>query len=228
MVVGNITPEEAKAVIEQYFGDWKAEGPKPETEYPPVAANKPMAVLVPNTSRVQDEVRLVETVGLTRSHPDYYALQVGLHVLTGAFYATRLYHDLRENNGLVYAVDAFLDAGKTRAVFGVYYGCDPRNVSKAHTIITRDLTDMQTIAVTPEELARAKNLLVHQILLANTSTSGTAMELLHLSQMDLPLDEPFRAARKFEEITALQVKGAFLKWIRPKDFVQVTSGPEPQ
>jgi zinc protease len=228
VVVGNIAPEEARATIEKWFGDWKAIGPKPETEYQPMADNKPAAVVVPNKSRVQDEVTLEETLGMTRSHPDYYPLQVGLHILTGAFYATRLYHDLRENNGLVYAVEAFLNIGKTRSSFGVEYGCNPGNVSKARSIIEQDLADMQANPVTPEELAQAKNLLVHQVLLSNTSTSGIALGLLHLSQMDLPLDEPTRAANKYQEITASQVRSAFSRWIRPAGFVQVTSGPEPQ
>jgi zinc protease len=228
VVVGNITPEEAKATIEKWFGDWKADGPKPETEFLPIADNKPAAVVVPNKSRVQDEVTLEETLGMTRSHPDYYPLQVGLHILTGAFYATRFYHDLRENNGLVYAVEAFLNIGKTRSGFGVEYGCNPLNVSMARSIIERDLADMQVNLVTPEELAQAKNLLIHQVLLSNTSTSGIALGLLHLSQMDLPLDEPSRAADKYRAITALQVRYAFSTWIRPAGFVQITSGPEPQ
>ncbi|HEX9079165.1 MAG TPA: pitrilysin family protein [Desulfuromonadaceae bacterium] len=227
VVVGNITPAEARTAIEKYFGGWKAEGPAPETEYRPVPDNKPSAVVVPDTSRVQDEVRLAETLGVTRAHPDYYPLQVGLHILTGAFYATRLYHDLRESNGLVYAVDAFLDIGKTRSTFGVFYGCNPQNVSKARAIIERDLADMGTNPVTPEELSQAKNLLVHQVLLANTSTTGIALGLLDLSQMDLPLDEPVRAANKYQKITAAQVTSAFSRWIRPAGFVQVTTGPEP-
>ncbi|GFE62641.1 pitrilysin family protein [Geobacter sp. AOG2] len=228
VVVGNITPGEARAVIEKHFGGWKAEGPKPETEYRPVADNKPAAVVVPNNSRVQDEVSLEETLGITRSHPDYYPLQVGLHILTGAFYATRLYHDLRETNGLVYAVDAFLNIGKTRSSFGVDYGCDPRNVSKARSIIERDLADMRTNLVSPDELSQAKNLLVHQVLLSSTSTASIALGLLHLSQLDLPLDEPARAADRYQKVSAAQVRSAFSKWIRPDGFVQVTSGPQPQ
>ena len=128
---------------------------------------------------------------------------------------------------MVYAVDAFLDAGKTRSLFGVDYGCNPGNVSKAQAIIARDLADMQTSLVTARELAQAKNLIVHQIVLSETSTSGIGQELIHLSQMDLPLDEPLRATRKYQDITAAQVKAAFSKWIRPRGFVQVTSGPEP-
>jgi zinc protease len=41
VVIGDITPVQAKAVIDKYFGSWQAEGPKPETEYRPVPANRP-------------------------------------------------------------------------------------------------------------------------------------------------------------------------------------------
>ncbi|NVN92875.1 MAG: insulinase family protein, partial [Desulfuromonadales bacterium] len=228
VVVGNITPADARSIVEKYFGNWKADGPTPETEYQPITDNKPIAVVVPNKSRVQDEVYLAETLTLTRSHQDYYPLQVGLHILTGAFYASRLYQDLREKSGLVYSIEASLNIGKTRSTFDVEYGCNPGNVSKARSIIERDLTDMQKNTVTPEELSQAKNLLVHHVLLSNTSTSGIAMGLLNLSQKDLPLDEPIRAANRYQKITASQVKSAFSKWIRPAGFVQVTSGPEPQ
>jgi len=227
VIIGNIEPAKAKAVIEKYLGGWQAPGPKPETEFQPVADNRPAVVVVPDKSRVQDEVKLAETVGLTRSHPDYYPLQVGIHVLTGAFYATKFYQDLREKSGLVYAVEAHLHAEKTRSTFGVYYGCDPQNVTKARSIIERDLSEMATNLVNPEELAQAKNLLVHQLLLSMTSTKSIALGLLGLSQMDLPLNEPVHAAINYQKITAAQVQAAFSKWIRPTGFVQVTNGPEP-
>ena len=228
VIIGNIEPATAKTVIEKYFGGWHAQGPKPETDFRPVGNNKPASVVVPNKSRVQDEVKLVETVGLTRSDPDYYPLQVGIHVLTGAFYATRLYQDLREKSGLVYSVEAFLHAGKTRSSFGVFYGCDPQNVTKARSIIERDLSEMSTNMVNPEELLQAKSLLVHQLLLSKTSTKSIALGLLGLSQMDLPLDEPIHAAINYQKITADQVKAAFSKSIRPAGFVQVTIGPDPK
>jgi zinc protease len=228
VIIGDIEPAKAKSVIEKYFGGWQAKGPKPETEFQPVSDNKPASVVVPDQSRVQDEVRLAEIVGPTRSHPDYYPLQVGIHVLTGAFYATRLYRDLREKSGLVYAVEAYLHAGKTRSTFGVYYGCDPQNVTKARSIIERDLSEMSTNIVNPEEMSQAKNLLVHQLLLSRTNTKSIAQGLLSLSQMDLPLNEPVHAAINYQKITAAQVRSAFSRWIRPTGFVQVVSGPAPQ
>ena len=226
VVVGNVTPERAKEVVGKYFGGWKAEGPRPETDFPPVPSNAASSAAVPDDSRVQDEVMLAETLGVTRGHPDYYTLQVGNHVLAGAFYATRLYRDLREETGLVYVVQAMLDAGKTRAAYSVFYGCDPGNVSKARALVERDLREMQTKPVSADELRQAKTLLIRKISLSESSVDGIAETLLELSQKELPLDEPVRAAERYRRITADQVRAAFRKWVRPADFVQVTLGPE--
>ena len=166
-------------------------------------------------------------LGLTRTHPDYYPLQVGLHVLSGGFYATRLYHDLRERAGLVYTVEAFLQASKTRSVLGVFYGCDPQNVTKARVRVQHNLAQMVKEPVSRRELRQAKTLLLRQILLERTSTGSIAAEFLRLSMTGLPLDEPARAAQRYRRITAHQVRKAFKRWIRPDAFVQVTRGPNP-
>lgn len=228
VVIGRVEPDMAKNVIEKYFGDWKAEGPKPDTDLPRVPPNNPSVIAVPDLNRVQTEVTLAETLCLTRSDPDYYALQLGRHVLSGAFYATRLYKDLREKSGLVYAVETFLDATKTRSLFGVFYACDPNNVSKARALIERDLIEMQKKDVTSFELNQAKTLMVRQVILSRSSMNEIAENLLALSLEDLPLDEPVRAAKRYLETSALQIKTAFAKWTRPEDFVQVTLGPKPQ
>jgi zinc protease len=228
VILGDVTPEEATEIVKKYFGAWKAVGPKPQTDLPPVPLNKASRKAVPDASRVQDEVILAQTLGLTRSHPDYYVLQVGNNVLSGAFYATRLYRDLREKAGLVYTVESHLEAGKTRAVFEITYACDPPNVPKARTMIVENLKKMQTAPVTPEELQQAKTLLLRRLLLSESSVSGIGQRLLGLSLKDLPLDEPSRAAERYLGATADQVQTAFAKWIRPQGLVQVSIGPKPK
>ena len=68
---------------------------------------------------VQDSVTLAEQLDLNRFDPDYYPLQLGNHVLGGGFYATRLYHDLRQVAGYVYTSMSGMQAGKTRATYEV-------------------------------------------------------------------------------------------------------------
>ncbi|MGB2645214.1 MAG: pitrilysin family protein [Candidatus Acidiferrum sp.] len=228
VVIGDITAAEARSAIEKGFGDWKAGGTKPTVDLPPVPANKASAANIPDPSQLQDSVDLSETVGITRFNPDYYALQMGNHVLGGGFYATRLYHDLREENGYVYSVDVRVSADKTRTVYTVTYACDPKNVSKARELIQRDLLAMQRENVTDAELQQAKALLLRQIPLAASSESGVAEGLLGRAEIGLPLDEPIRSAEKYFSMTAPKVKAAFAKWIRPDGFVQIVRGPAPQ
>ncbi|HTR34669.1 MAG TPA: pitrilysin family protein [Bryobacteraceae bacterium] len=228
VVIGNVTPERARAVIARNFGTWKAEGPKPVTLLPPVPRNGPSTTQVPNSSRVQDEVTLAETLPLNRSNPDYYALNLGDQVLGGSFYASRLSRDLRENAGLVYSVSSTLEAGPTRAFYAVSYGCDPPNVSKARAIVERDLKAMQTDPVPADTLHQAKVLLLQQIPLSESSVSSIAGGLLARVRNKLPLDEPAVAAHKYVLLTAPEVQAAFAKWIRPGELVQVTQGPAPK
>lgn len=228
VVIGNVTADQATASITKWFGGWTASGAKPATELPPVPANKATSVAVPNAQRLQDDVTLAETVGITRSDPDYYALVVGNHVLGGGFYATRLYKDIRAEAGLAYSVSNSLDVGKTRGIYSVEYGSDPENVSKARGIIVRDVKAMQTAPVTPSELQIARALLLREIPLREASEDSIARGLLTRSIDDLPLDEPTIAARHYIEITAAQIQAAFAKWIRPDSFVQITEGPAPK
>lgn len=228
VVIGDVTPEEAKAVIGKWFGDWQAAGPKPDTVLPPVPLNKPSAANVADRQAVQDSVTLSEQMNLNRFDPDYYPLQLGNHVLGGGFYATRLYHDLRQVAGYVYTVDVSLRASESRATYSVTYGCNPENVSKARALIQRDLEQMRTQDVSPAELQQAKALLLRQIPLSESSEESVAGGILGRALIGLPLDEPIQAAKKYAEMSAEQVKAAFEKYLRPDDFVQIVRGPAPQ
>ncbi len=229
VVIGKVEPDQAEKVIEKYFGGWKSlEEPKPDTILSSVPANKPSSTVVPNASRVQDKVILAETLGINRSNADYYALQLGNHVLGGAFYATRLYKDLRENAGLVYFVSSSFEVNRSRALYVVEYACDPLNVSKARAIVERNLKDMQNIQVSSDELQQAKALLLREIPLSESSVDYLALGFIQRTDLDLPLDEPTRAAQRYVKITAEQVKEAYSKWLRPDNLIQVTEGPNPR
>ncbi|MGA2575570.1 MAG: pitrilysin family protein [Bryobacteraceae bacterium] len=227
-VIGDITPEEAKPVFEKWFGGWQAAGPKPAVTLPAVPANPPSAANVPDPTAVQDSVELAQELGINRFSPDYYALQLGDHVLGGGFYATRLHRDLRQKAGYVYNVDNALRAAETRATYSVTYGCDPENVSKARLLVEKELAAMRTANVNPAELQQAKALLLRQIILSESSEDAVAEGFVARALIGLPLDEPTRAAQRYYVLSADDVRAAFEKWIRPDGFVQVVRGPAPK
>src|SRR5439155_7238747 len=177
VVIGRVTPDTARAVIERHFGGWPAEGPTPVTDLPPVSLNRAAAVNVPNAARVQTSVTMAELLGLNRFDPDYYALELGNHVLGGAFYATRLYRDLRQDAGLVYYVNSALEMSRTRGIYLVDFGADPANVAKARGIVVQELRTMQGSPVTEDELRQAKALLLRRIPLAESGRERLARDV---------------------------------------------------
>ena len=227
VVVGNVTPARARAVIEKYFGAWRAAGPKPDTDLPAVPPNRAASLAVPDDSRVQDKVTLAENLPLSRQDPDYYALTLGNAVLAGGFYSTRLSIALRKNTGLVYSVGADLQSGRTRSIYLVDYACDPGNVLKAADIVNRQLSAMQTAPVPADELLRVKALLLRQIPLGEASESQIAQGFSARRDLDLPLDEPTIAVKRYAALSAAEVQAAFRKWIRPADLVRISQGPAP-
>jgi zinc protease len=226
-VIGKVTPEQARATIEKYFGDWTATGPKPDTDLPAAPRNKASTVAVPDARRVQDVVTLAETLPLTRSNKDFYAVDLGDAVLGGGFYSTRLSIDLRKNSGLVYSVGSGLQSGKTRSVYFVSYACDPENVSKAARLVADEIKKMQDSPASADEIARAKALLLRRIPLNNASVSAIASGFFARRDLDLPLDEPTIAAQHFIALDAKEVQAAFKKWIRADGMVRVSQGPTP-
>jgi zinc protease len=228
VVIGRVTPERARAVVQRYFGGWTARGPAPRTTLPPVPLNRAAVSAVPDASRVQDRVILGETLGLTRAHPDSYALDLGNAVLGGAFYSTRLTRDLRKEAGLVYYVGSSLQFGRTRTLYLVDYACDPQNVAKVHDVVAGELVQMQKTPVGEDELGRAKALLVRRLPLEEASVDGIARGFIDRRILGLPLDEPARAARRYAALGAREVQAAFVKWVRPGALVRISEGPAPR
>jgi len=228
VVIGKVTPDQARAALERHFGSWTATGPKPQTDLPTAPPNRPGIVAVPDDSRVQDVVVLAQNLNLTRADPDFYPLELGNELLGGGFYSTRLSIDLRKNAGLVYSVGSILQAGRTRGAYMIEYACDPANVSKAADIAVREIKAMQTAPATQDELVRIKAMLIRQIPLGESSVDEIAHGLVGRADLGLPLNEPTIAARRYVELGANEVQAAFAKWMRPDDMVRITQGPAPQ
>ena len=228
VIIGDVTPEEAKAEVLHWFGNWKAEGSKPDVDLPAVPPNEASAAQVPDPTRIQDEVTLAEELPMNRFDPQYYPLQLANHILGGGFYATRLYRDLREKTGYVYNVSIGLDTTRTRARLTASYGADPANVPKARALLLQDIKDLQTTPPSEGEMQQAVAMLLREIPLAQASESSIGEGLLARVLIGVPLDEPVLAAAKYKSLTAEEVRAAFAKWVRPSDFVEVVQGPPPK
>ena len=228
VVVGKVDPAQAKAVIEQAFGGWKASGATPATDYAAVPANPPGKLNVPDASAVQDSVEMTQTIAITQNDPARYAINLGNQVLGGGFYASRLTRDLREKHGLVYTVGVGLETQKNRGSYTVNFGCDPDKVGAASAMVVQDLKQMQAAPVSETELKQAKGILLRRIPLGESSFDAIGGQLLTLSQQGKPLDAMTVAGEHYLSLTAPEVQQAFAKYLRPDGLVTAVKGPAPK
>lgn len=227
VVVGDVTPAQAKATVEKYFGAWKAEGPKPDVVAKPVPVNPASYVVVPNAYASQDQVFMGQSLDLNIHNPDRYALQLGNEVLGGNGFASRLMVDIRVKHGYAYGAGSGMSFGRSRSVFYVRYGSDPAKVKPVDQLVQANLAAMRDAPVKADELLNAKQARIRSIPLEVSSVDAIARSLLTWSINGEPLDEPMVAARHYIDLTAAQVQGAFGKYVRPANLAQVVQGPAP-
>jgi zinc protease len=227
VVVGDITPDQAKAIVEKYFGGWTATGAKPDVIPEPVPLNPPNYTVVPNPFASQDQVLIGQTLDLDLHNPDRYALTLGNDVLGGNGFASRLMVDIRVKHGYAYGAGSGMQIDRSRSVFYVQYGSDPGKVQAIDALIRKNLADMQNTPVSAAELDNARQYEIRSIPVEVSSVNRIARALLNWSYKGEPLNQPMVAADHYLHLTAQQVQDAFGKYLHPKNLVQVVQGPAP-
>ena len=165
---------------------------------------------------------------MVRTDPDWAQLRVANAVLTGGFYSSLLYHDLREVHGYAYYVGSTFDAGKVRSSFELRYGCDPKNIVPAESQIVAVLRQLAQTPIESDRLLRSKALLMGEVPIRQASYDGVAGQLLSYASRDLPLNQNVIDARAELAASAESVRTAIAKYVRPDAFVRVVVGPGPK
>lgn len=227
VVVGDVTPEQAKATVQRYFGEWKAEGPKPDVISKPVPVNPNGYVVIDNPYASQDQVLMGQMLELTMHNPDRYALQLGNNVLGGNGFASRLMTDIRVKHGYAYGAGSGIRFDRSRSIFFVQYGSDPDKVAPVNALIRQNLVDMQTTPIKQSELDNARQYEIRSIPVGVSSISSIARSLLDWAWHDEPLNQPMVAAKHYLTLTPAQVQAAFKKYLKPENLMKVVQGPPP-
>ncbi|HXP94739.1 MAG TPA: pitrilysin family protein [Candidatus Binatia bacterium] len=228
VVIGNVTPQRARAAIESSFGSWRAGGAPPNLELAPLPLNAGGRVHVPIPSVQQDDVTLEQIVTARRSDPAYYPLQLGNAVLGGGAGGpelSRLFRDLRQNSGLVYFVSSRFAMGPTRSRFVIRFASAPPNESRIESIIDSNIAKMQAEPVGDDELALIKASVVRRAVVGGAAIDAIGNSLLDYATTGLPLDQSRIDAERFLATDASAVRSAFATYVKPQNFVRTIEGP---
>lgn len=223
-VVGDLSPDQVRATLQQAFGSWTNDGPTPDVKampFPPAHAGHDYV----GTAANEVYIRLGQTA-VSRSNPDYDAFLVLNQVLgANGYFQSRLWQELRQKRGLVYSVGSTVDAGRDRGDLKIEIDAAPNRVSEAVDFVRSELRTLQTQPITQTELDEAKLRLVSDALLEESSASGQVDQLLDIGINDLPLDYYRTLNERFARITPADVERVAKEYLRPDRLIEIYSGP---
>jgi zinc protease len=161
--------------------------------------------------------------GLRRTDERFYAANVMATIL-GAGWG-RLFTQIRDNQGLAYAVGASLQAGLVEGPFIVRMGVNPKDVDRAIESAIAELNKIRTEPPTDDEVADAKNYLLGRLVLSMETTSGVASMLVTCELYGLGLDYPQRAKNFYDPIMPEQVLEVAQSVLHPDRMAIAIAGP---
>jgi len=198
-VVGDITPERLKALLDRTFGALPAQAAPAFVA--DTAADVAGALLVVNMPIPQSVVTFGEG-GIKRDDPDWYAALVMNEILAGGGLTSRLTLEIREKRGLAYGIGAGLSPLRHA---GILYGrVATRNdrVGDMLDILRAEWRRFRDDGPAQAELDAAKKYLIGSFPLSLDTTARLAALLVSLQVEKLGMDY---IAHRAELISAVSV-----------------------
>lgn len=148
--------------------------------------------------------------GLPLDDPDYYAAAV-VSTAFGGGMSSRLFQEVRENRGLVYAIHSFAHGYRDGGLFGIYAGTGEDEAAELAPILC-DETLRLADGFTPVELARAKAQMKAGLLMSLESTSARCEQMAqHMLIHGTPFD-PGDLVRRIEAVDDAAVGRVVAGW----------------
>jgi predicted Zn-dependent peptidase len=185
LVVGDVDPADVERRANATFGAW-ARDTVPTVTYPSPAESRPTTIyLIDKPGAAQSSFR-IGLVGVPRSTPDFFAIEV-MNTVLGVPFTSRLNNNLRETRGYTYGARSRFDMRRSA---GPFTASAEIVAAKSDSALLEFMKELNAIrdTVPAEELLKARRYLRNQMPAAFETTGDIAGQLSELIQYDLPLD----------------------------------------
>ena len=168
-VAGNVTHEEVVDMLAETTRDWK---PLESLDWE-LATDNVEGPLVKVERRHSDQTHLCLGVpGLSLTHPDRYAFNL-MNTILGDGMSSRLFLNLREEQGLAYDVHSSSSNYRDTGALVVYCGVEPSKTNDAVKTIVKEFQGMHQ-APSEQELNKAREYSKGRLLLRMEDTRAVA------------------------------------------------------
>lgn len=197
---GDIDEKRAVELAQAHFGDWAAEGPRPQVDLPVPPPPSETKIYLVDRAGVQSQIR-VGQLGITRQDPRYAISRVVSGYFGEAFNA-RLNETIRVKKGLTYGARGAYSAQRFGGRFVASTFSKTDSTVEALQAIFDELKRLKDEAPSEKELNDTKSYIVGSFPGDRETPTQVAGELWMLESNRLPVDYYERLLRNVAATTA--------------------------
>jgi len=215
VVVGDITSDQVKPMIENYFKGWKADNSIQKSSFPqPQMPASTSVDFVNKTGAVQSVIAITYPIDLKPGAKDVIPASV-LNTLLGGYFQSRLNQNLRETNAYTYGARSSLVSNREVGYFTA--GASVRNevTDSSLTQFMYELGKVRTELVGADELELVINSMSGRFARSLESPQTVARFALNTFRHNLPKDYYANYLENLSKVTPADVMAMAKKYIRP-------------
>jgi len=224
VMVGQVSLEEGTRLLEPLFKEWKsAPVVRPALSQPPILTGQ----LIEKIDRPITQANIIwGHLGIARSNPDFYALQVMNYILGGGGFVSRLVDNIRDNLGLTYGIYSLFDARVYPGSFQIAVETKNQNANQALAEILKELNKFLEKGISPTELSEAKAYLTGSFPLRMDTNAKMVRLLAGMELYGLGLDFPEKYQKLINQVTTEDVLRVARTYLKPEKFLLVVVGDQ--
>jgi len=169
---GNLEHQAVVDLVQEKFGEVKTR----RNGYLEVPAHTHSRITIRNKKELEQVHICLGVPSYSLSHEDRYACYI-LNTILGGGMSSRLFQNIREKQGLVYAIFSGLNSYRDTGCLSIYAGTSLETVEKVVDLVIEEFRNLKKGPVDNEELRRAKDHLKGSLMLSLESTSSRMSNL---------------------------------------------------
>jgi predicted Zn-dependent peptidase len=216
---GNLTHAALVALVGEHFSELAANGAAPADQTPATHAR----ISLRNKKSLEQVHLCLGVPSYPLPHERRFACYV-LNTLLGGGMSSRLFQNIRERQGLAYAVFSELSPYRDTGCLSIYAGTSIESARQVVESILNEFRQLKQDPVTEEEVRRAKDHLKGSLMLSLESTSS---RMSNLARQEMYFGKFFtldELVESIEEVTAEDVQRIAQTFFDPKHIALTVLG----
>ncbi|MGM0530260.1 MAG: M16 family metallopeptidase [Bacteroidota bacterium] len=226
VMVGDITPDEAKTYAKKYFGSWEKEEVPSHSYDLPERAEGTRVAMVNKEDAVQSVVSVTYPLELQVGDEDAIKTQVMNNILGGGVFSGYLMQNLREDKGYTYGARSTMSKDPEVGYFRANAEVGTEVTDSAVHEFLHEMQRIRNEQVDPEHLDLVKNVITGQFARSLEDAQTRARFALNIKRYNLPEDYYANYLKNVDNVTAKEVQQVAKKYILPDESIVVVVGDE--